>query len=218
MAPMDADRRVLFFGDSFVAGVGDPTALGWVGRVVAASHDAGHPLTAYNLGVRRDTSTDVVARFDAEAAPRMRFAGAGYGIVFGLGVNDTSEEDGRVRVEPGLAVDNLRRLIDGARRFGATALVVGPPPAGEPVQDERVRALSARFACVAAERGVPFVETVTAPARCPEWTREALSGDGAHPGAAGYAALAELVLAGGWLTWLGGTPRYSSTSHSTGGP
>ena len=29
---MDRDRRVLFFGDSFVAGVGDPTGLGWVGR------------------------------------------------------------------------------------------------------------------------------------------------------------------------------------------
>jgi acyl-CoA thioesterase-1 len=25
------DRRVAFIGDSFVAGVGDPTGMGWVG-------------------------------------------------------------------------------------------------------------------------------------------------------------------------------------------
>jgi hypothetical protein len=46
-----ADRRILFFGDSLVAGVGDPSGDGWVGRVVAASCAAGLPVTAYNLGV-----------------------------------------------------------------------------------------------------------------------------------------------------------------------
>jgi len=56
---MPPDLRILFFGDSFVAGTGDATALGWPGRLVAASHDAGRPITAYNLGVRRDTSADV---------------------------------------------------------------------------------------------------------------------------------------------------------------
>ena len=56
------DLRVVFVGDSFVAGVGDPEGRGWVGRVVAAAHAAGLPLTAYNLGVRRETSADVLAR------------------------------------------------------------------------------------------------------------------------------------------------------------
>src|SRR4029077_13817605 len=45
-----AERRVLFFGASLVAGVGDPAGLGWVGRVVAASFALDVPLTAYNLG------------------------------------------------------------------------------------------------------------------------------------------------------------------------
>ena len=46
----EPDRRVLFFGDSIVAGVGDPEGRGWVGRVVAASFASGLPLTAYPLG------------------------------------------------------------------------------------------------------------------------------------------------------------------------
>jgi lysophospholipase L1-like esterase len=196
------DRRVLFFGDSFVAGYGDPAGLGWVGRVVAASHGAGQTLTAYNLGVRRDTSADVAARWRAEASARMRDAQASYGVVFAVGVNDTTEEHGRVRVAPGPAVDPLGRMIDGARAIGLDVFVVGPPPACEPAQDARVRELSARFARLAAGRGVPFVETVTALGGATTWTREAAENDGTHPAAGGYAALAELVLGAGWLTWL----------------
>lgn len=35
------DLRVCLVGDSFVAGVGDPDHLGWVGRVAVRSHGAG---------------------------------------------------------------------------------------------------------------------------------------------------------------------------------
>jgi acyl-CoA thioesterase-1 len=198
---MDADRRVLFFGDSFVAGVGDPTGRGWVGRVVAASFDAGLPLIAYNLGVRRETSVEVAARWLAEARPRMR-AQAGYGVVFGFGVNDTTEEGGRLRVDPGDAVDALGRVLDGAAQLGLPALVVGLAPAGEPAQDLRVRELSAAFGRVAVARGVPFVDVFGTLCANAAWTAEAAAGDGAHPGAGGYAALARLVLARGWLEWL----------------
>lgn len=201
---MDVDRRALFFGDSFVAGVGDPTGLGWVGRAVAAAHAAGRPLTAYNLGVRRDTSADIAARWEAEARVRMRDADASYGVVFGIGTNDATEEDGRVRVAPGQAVDTCGRMIGAALDQGLGVFVVGPPPAGEPSQDERVRELSAAFAAIARERGVPVVETVAALCASAAWRGEAAQGDGSHPAATGYRALADLVLAGGWLDWIGG--------------
>ncbi len=34
------------------------------------------------------------------------------------------------------------------------------------------------------------------------WRSEAVANDGSHPGAGGYSALAEIVLAAGWLGWL----------------
>ena len=197
-----ADRRILFVGDSFVAGVGDPTGLGWVGRVVAACHDAGRPLTAYNLGVRGDTSAQVAARWRGEAHARMTATGARYGVVLGLGTNDTTHADGRVRVEPAESAGHLGAMIDAARAAGLDVFVVGPPPAGEPGQDDRVCALSSRFAQVAGGRGVPFVETAVTLRATRAWTREAAAGDGAHPGAGGYAALAGIVLASGFLDWL----------------
>ncbi|WP_281179812.1 hypothetical protein [Nocardia grenadensis] len=36
---MSGDQRICFVGDSFVAGVGDPQALGWTERLTA--HDLG---------------------------------------------------------------------------------------------------------------------------------------------------------------------------------
>ncbi len=66
---MVGDLRVCVVGDSFVTGVGDPEHLGWVGRLAARTHHAGLPLTAYSLGVRRQTSREVTDRWRAECSP-----------------------------------------------------------------------------------------------------------------------------------------------------
>ncbi len=201
MAP---DLRILFFGDSFVAGTGDATALGWVGRVVAASHDAGRPVTAYTLGVRGDTSADVAARFDAETEARTRLAGASYGIVLSFGANDMTVQDNRLRVAPGLVVKTLNGLVDRCEASGHGVFVVGPPPVCDREQDERIRELSNQLAHAATHRGVPFVEAARPLLAHDVWRSSAAANDGTHPGAGGYAALAEIVLAGGWTAWLHG--------------
>ena len=56
--------RILAFGDSFVAGVGDPAHQGWLGRALAGRPE----VTVYNLGVRGDTSADILRRWAAEDA------------------------------------------------------------------------------------------------------------------------------------------------------
>ncbi len=199
---MEPDRRILVFGDSFAAGVGDPTGLGWVGRVVAASYEAGLPLTAYGLGVRGHTSVDVAARCEAESDARTQNAAASYGVVLAFGANDMTEQDRRLRVAPGVAVRALNGLLDLAAERARSAFVVGPPPVGDREQDERIRELSNQFAHVATHRGIPFVETAKALGDHEGWRSEAAANDGSHPGAQGYAALADLVLTGGWIGWL----------------
>ncbi len=198
---MDVDRRVLFFGDSIVAGVGDPEGRGWVGRVVEASFAARLPLTAYNLGVRRETSEEVGERWRGEAEPRMRVE-ARYAVVFSFGVNDTTLEEGRLRVMQNRSTRALGRCLDDAAEIGLRALVVGPPPVSDPEQRSRVTALSAAYAQLAAGRGVPFIGVAGDLAANPEYGADLEAGDGAHPGADGYSALARLLLAGGWLSWL----------------
>ena len=63
------DVAIVFVGASLVAGVGDPKGQGWVSRVVGRTHHSELELTAYNLGVRGDTTADVLGRWKAECAP-----------------------------------------------------------------------------------------------------------------------------------------------------
>jgi acyl-CoA thioesterase-1 len=207
LSAVPPDRRILFFGDSFTAGAGDPTGRSWVGHVVEASFAAGLPITPYNVGVRHDTSLDVAARFEAESAARTRTVEASYGVVLCFGANDMTVVDNRLRVAPGQTIGALNGLLDLADAAGRRVFVVGPPPVGDVEQDERIRELSSQLAHVATHRGVPFVETARPLAAHDGWRSDVAANDGTHPRAAGYAALAQLVLDGPWLDWLRGVAQ-----------
>ena len=185
------DVRVCFLGDSFTAGVGDPTGAGWVGPVAAVARRAGWELTAYGLGVRRDTSVDVARRFLAEASWRLR-DGNRYGVVVTVGLNDVVLADGRRRVPRERSLAALAEVLDGAAARGWAALVVGPPPVSQADESARAADLSAGMAAQCAARAVPFVDT-TGLADDAVWVAEVAAGDAYHPSTRGYARLAALV-------------------------
>jgi len=62
------DIRICFIGDSFVNGTGDPEKLGWCGRVCSRVTDKSLDITYYNLGIRRETSSDIKERWEAEVS------------------------------------------------------------------------------------------------------------------------------------------------------
>lgn len=198
------ERYVYCFGDSHTLGSGDPSALGWVGRVSAAAADAGIPIATYNLGVGGETSAQVLARLPTELTPRLPDPGADADprLVLAIGANDTTIRDGRRRCEPDQSVANLARALDLGEERGLRSFVVGPAAIDDDSHNEVIDALSDRFAALCAERGVPYVGVSRALRSAGAWRRELAAGDGAHPGAAGYAELAQLVLDGGWLRWL----------------
>lgn len=184
-----------------VAGVGDSEGRGWVGRVVEASFKAGVPLTAYNLGVRRQTSVEIAARWQAEAAPRLS-PDADCSVVFSFGANDTTVEDGSLRVESDRSLESLSAVVDQAAALNLRTQVVGPAPVAEQRQTDRVSELSDAFGGLCAARGIPFIDVVGELRDSDVWQQEVRAGDGAHPGAAGYALLADLLLGRGFGDWL----------------
>ncbi|MFB9376440.1 GDSL-type esterase/lipase family protein [Kineococcus gynurae] len=196
------DVRVCAVGDSFVAGVGDPEHLGWFGRLAAGAHAAGRPSTTYPLGVRRDTSADVLARWRAECVARLP-AGVRGGVVVSFGVNDTTAVPtaAGVRVPPARSAANLDALLREADGLGWAVLVAGPPAVAEEAHNDRTAVLDAAFAQVCATHGVPYAAVLDALRVDPVWRAEVAADDGAHPRAAGYARLAGL-LAPAWTAFL----------------
>jgi acyl-CoA thioesterase-1 len=164
---------------------------------VAESHRDGRPVTAYNLGVRMDTSEDVRRRLPVETGVRW-VAGCDNRLVVSFGVNDTTEVDGAVRVAPERSVANLRGIAEDAAARSVPLLVIGPPPVADREQNDRIEALDERFA----EEELPYVSVFGALQFERDWMRAVALGDGAHPGAEGYRLLAELVLPA-WEDWLG---------------
>lgn len=199
---MGIDVRVCFLGDSLVAGVGDPDHLGWAGRLAARTHQAGWPLTVYNLGVRRDTTADALRRGPAECAARLP-AGSDAGVVISLGVNDTTLEGGRPRIAAPYSAANLDMLLRHCRDARWPVLVVGPPPVEDEAQNDRIAGLDGLFASLCQRRAVPYVSVLPVLRGDPIWRREVFEGDGAHPGRDGYTLLADLVLPA-WDAWVGG--------------
>lgn len=210
-----ADIRLCFIGDSFVAGVGDDEARGWVGRVVRKALGLGANLTAYNLGVRRDTTVDVAARLRVESPPRLTDGDAA-GVVVSTGVNDTTMDDGGTRASTAQSLTALHAALKFCASRGWSVLVVGPPPVVDASQNRRTRQLSTAMEGVCAEAGHRFVSVFAVLAEDPVWRSAVSGGDGAHPSAAGYERLAELIWPQfrDWLAELVGLTTGANTAES----
>ena len=183
------DIRICFIGDSFVNGTGDETALGWAGRLCTAAAGEAE-ITYYNLGVRRDTSGDVLRRWREECAPRLPDFRDGR-VVLSCGVNDTVIEEGRLRVEPEASRANVRSILSGASAY--PLLMVGPPPVDGGEQNRRIEALSAAYAEDAASLGVPFIDLFTPLVADAAYLVEVAGNDGAHPMSTGYSKMARII-------------------------
>ena len=197
-----AEQQICFVGDSFVAGNGDETALGWTGRLATRQAAAGNPITAYNLGVRGNTSAQILERISTEISQR-RSPLRPTRVVLSLGVNDTTYVDGSPRILPDDSCTNLERILETLS--GDPILVVGPPAVSEDAQNARIAELSNRFLALCRASRVPYVEVFSELERHPVWRQQVLEGDGAHPRSQGYQALYELVVPT-WDRWMGLSP------------
>lgn len=187
------DLRLAFFGDSLVNGTGDREMLGWCGRLAALAATPEREVTCYNLGVRHQTSAELLARLPSELAIRMAGTFEKRAVI-SIGFNDTMAEGGILRVPPQESGTNLAAMADAVRAC-CPLLVVGPPTSIDADQDRRIRDLSAAFSEVCAARRVPFIPVRDFTAASPLWRREAAANDGRHPRGTAYAELARMIAA-----------------------
>jgi lysophospholipase L1-like esterase len=208
--PLSDDLRVCFIGDSIVLGTGDDELVGWPGRLCRSIRKP--PITVYNLGVRGDTSADVLRRWRAEATwrlPRERRSGG----VFGFGLNDCFNDRLRWEAAVGLVVERARRIMHDATLL-FPSMFVGPAPVDEERGlacgslesvdrglNGRIEYLNVELKEAARLDGFPYLDVFFSLQRDSKWRDAVGSGDGVHPVGAGYELLAHRVSR--WQPWLG---------------
>lgn len=190
--------RICFLGESFVNGTGDPECLGWAGRICVNANKKGHDITYYNLGVRRETSTELKARWLREVTYRLPKEYDGR-VIFCFGVNDTTIENSKTRVAFEDSLNNVRSILSEAKQL-YPVLMVSPLPCTDEEQNQRIANLAEEFALVCQELDVPYLDVFPILEKSDIWIEEAKNYDGAHPRAAGYAELAQIV--DNWDAWL----------------
>jgi acyl-CoA thioesterase-1 len=191
------DHRICFVGDSFVQGTSDPLCLGWVGRVTQDAVARSINLTHYNLGIRRDTSRDIAARWEQECAARLP-ADCEQHVVFSFGVNDTSIFEGTQRVSEEESIANFQNILRTASS-SYEVLVIGPPPMPDSAHNRRVERLDKQFSELAVKLNVQYLSVFEVLRKDEHWLKEAIANDFAHPGTHGYERLAELIQ--NWSGW-----------------
>jgi lysophospholipase L1-like esterase len=216
-------------GDELVAGVGDPRALGWVGRVAVRTRDEdGDPaVSVLALGVPGEDTASLRERWPVETGRRWDRGAApgGNRLVVGLG-----HADAVAGVSLARSRLNLADIVDAATQASVPCFVVGPPPPVDSTLHGAVAELSHGWQDVAQRRGVPYVDCFTPLMGHEQWfadlepprvrgARDGLTGGGGAavstapaqlptvPGQVGYGLLAWLVLHGGWHRWVGLTPQ-----------
>jgi lysophospholipase L1-like esterase len=200
--PADARRdvRISVVGGSSTLGYGDPKALGWLGRVVARTPQDEIDLTVHNLGVRGDSTAGALERWRSEVGRRLH-DGADNRLVLQVGANDVGQGISLARTRL-----NLANIIDEAAADGLQPFVIGPSPWRDPEMNDRLRTVVDAERDVCERRSVPFVDCFEPLLAHEQWIADLSTGDGVHPGQAGYGLLAWLVLHCGWPEWLGIDP------------
>lgn len=120
-------KRICFIGASTTEGMGDPSGLGWPGRLSAVKQGR---VVSYNLGIRGQTVVQIERRAVPEITARITSYDQG-GIVLGCPLNELPRNavgDAFIEIAP--ALRRYEKLILSLKDI-APVIVVGPPPVAE---------------------------------------------------------------------------------------
>lgn len=187
--------RLVAVGDELLTGVGDPRALGWMGRVLSKTSLHGIDLQCYVLPVPGEGTEALSHRWESETASRFSAHAENY-LLIALNDHDlTNATSARARL-------NLANILDRAAQQGITCLVLGPLPRLDEDENRNISQLNKAYQDVATRRSHPYVDAFTPLVNHQQW-REDLTANGGHPGQAAYGLIAWLILHRGWHRWLG---------------
>jgi lysophospholipase L1-like esterase len=187
--PREDETRVVFFGDSITDN--------W-SKAAGGGFFPGKPYV--NRGIGGQTTSQMLVRFRADVLELQPKA-----VVILAGTNDVAGNSGRVSVDA--IEDNLATMAELAQAHGVQVVLASLLPISDDEQDSKggplirstdrppstLREINAWLSAYAARNGHVYLDYHSAMANASGLLRSALTDDGLHPNAAGYALMAPLA-------------------------
>jgi len=188
-APREDETRVVFFGDSITDN--------W-SKAAYGGFFPGKPYV--NRGIGGQTTSQMLVRFRADVLELQPRA-----VVILAGTNDVAGNSGRVSVDA--IEDNLATMAELAQAHGVRVVLASLLPISDDEKDSKgaalvrstdrppatLREINAWLSAYAARNGHVYLDYHSAVADASGLLRAALTDDGLHPNAAGYAVMAPLA-------------------------
>lgn len=184
-----------FFGDGFVAGVGDPEHQGWAGRTAEAAK-----LSFVNFGKDGATSADVLKCWN-DAVSHHTFSG----LVFSFGAEDCLfGVHKRPQVGQLERLKNTKTLMMAARAHAPTIFVSPFPVAGREQAMPCIANTARQMTTIARANKVSYVNIYEMVVANEMWQQESRTEDGKkYPAVSGYAAAANMIMEqDNWQRWV----------------
>jgi lysophospholipase L1-like esterase len=135
MHPEGDMKTILCFGDSIT--LGNNENGGWVGRLKVNFESKGEHHIVYNLGIPGNHSTNLLERFDTEAASRTHkfWPVDEHMIIIAIGINDTKglDKPENIQTSPEDFKNNIKELIGKARNYTKEVVFLGITPVNEAI-------------------------------------------------------------------------------------
>jgi acyl-CoA thioesterase-1 len=202
--------RILVFGDSMVYGSWDDKG-GWVQKLKnnldhRFMKDNNLKFFVYNLGVQRDTSSDLLKRLDPEIKSRF-IEDHKIILIFSIGTNDAkfAKNKNTLNISPDNFRKNLGLILKKALNYSSKIIFVGTPPVIESQTtpqrldpngywfDKNVELYDNMTKDLCKKNKIPFVDVRSAFQK--RENLEKLFYDGLHPNSKGHELIFKLVLA-----------------------
>lgn len=192
--------RILIFGDSIVWGAWD--SLGGWGQRIKSIYDkkavesgfTGYA-EVYILGISAETTNGLLTRIEEEIRARVD---KDMQVILAIGINDCGFE-----VPQKIFAENMRKLIELAKKFAGKVVVLGLTPVDEAktnplawdntffVDNQKIEIFNKMMGKFARETQTEFVDVMG------EFLKreyKMLLTDGLHPNSEGHALIAKMVL------------------------
>ena len=214
---VETTRILCFVGDSLVQGIGDTHYQGgWCGRLCQSLEG---DMTYFNLGIRRNTSRDIVNRWESECVKRWDYDDYdnydGYEdkpidgnptedspakasphkrcyFILSCGVNDTVIEQGEQRISQEETLLNVTQIFANASTL-AHCMMVSPLPVLERDHNQRIAMLNHQLKHSVRTQGIAYLDVFTQLNQDQEYLNALKQGDGYHPNTLGYERIAHCI-------------------------